>query len=68
MRREAQFQHQYEADIGEIKRGLDQLHGRISSLGNGIQVVVRGAGGALIIGLASLVAWLLAHGRPWEQI
>lgn len=64
--RETQFLRQYETDIGEIKRGLDQVHGRISSLGGSLQSLVRGTGGALIVGLCGLVAWLVLNGRPWE--
>jgi len=64
--RETQFLRQYEADIGEIKRGLGQVHGRISGLGDALQSLVRGTGGTLIVGLCGLVAWLIFHGRPWE--
>lgn len=64
--RETQFLRQYETDIGEIKRGLDQVHGRISGLGGALQSLVRGAGGAVIAGLCGLVAWLILNGRPWE--
>lgn len=64
--RETQFLHQYETDIGEIKRGLDQVHGRISGFGGALQSLVRSAGGAVIAGLCGLVAWLILNGRPWE--
>jgi hypothetical protein len=66
VQREAVFLRQYDADINEIKRGLEQLHGRISGLGAGLQSVVRGTGGAAILGLCGLVGWLLLNGRPWD--
>lgn len=64
--REALYLRQYEADIGEIKRALEQLQGRLHGLAAGVQSLVRGVGGALIVGLAGMVAWLLLNGRPWE--
>lgn len=66
VRWETQFLRQYEVDIGEIKRGLEQVHGRISGLGGALQSLVRGTGGTLIVGLCGLVAWLVLNGRPWE--
>lgn len=66
MRREAQYLRQYESDIGEIKRVLDQLQERLYAMAAGIQSLVRGVGGVLIVGLAGTVAWLLLNGRPWE--
>jgi hypothetical protein len=66
IRREAQFQRQYESDMGDVKRALEQVNGRIFGIVNSAQSLLRAVGGALIFGLGSAVVWLLLHGRPWE--
>ncbi|HEY4136502.1 MAG TPA: hypothetical protein VGO34_14955 [Alphaproteobacteria bacterium] len=67
-RRDESFQKRYDLDMHEIKDGIGELHRRISSVGGKFNGLIMSVGGVLILGLLSIIAYLIVSGAPWQHV
>lgn len=66
-RRDDQFRTEYASDVAEVKGSIKDVHSRVSGLRSGMWGLIITVGGAVIVGLVSLVFWLLTNGGTLEN-